>query len=554
MLYFDDVFLPGHGDITGAFWSPDRRILAVTSALRLLTEPPARAAYGGHKLRYRVSLYRPPSRQPIAMFDDAVLPINDVAFHPTKPLVALGAGSYDGGYCFDGQLVLWDWAESSSQSLRAIPEVVRLRFSADGHDIEAFVRPWDDGAGDGPLTEPYDALFRISFRGVLSQQWGALNDQIVNSQMENQQPLTLSEVEAIPGLNRRPEDPVMEIERGFEVGRLQRRSPIWDVALLGSGSIGLVHDDCLLEVFDRQGTRRSSFKGRGHGAQIFHARETLLHVSHFDKSAKDRSSASSARLLRLHQGQLHEVATLTRGYTFSVAGNGAVLGRRNRHVRKEGESAALDVLLRPDLEGMTWHDLGHYDVFNHYIRVDGAPKLFFVQGTPPSSHQKKYLCTVTEGGGIERLWPLLPDAGDQASYAMECCFSYIHDPAGPGMIVAGRHYNSNPGQPYTGFIYRKRLDGKELWRHATKASATSIKAVPDSGLVIAAFLDGTLAMIHGDTGEIHRWEPFRPDGYTCIIFSVDVDRTHLVFGTIDGRCGLMPLAELGQCVRECTPR
>jgi hypothetical protein len=31
MLYLDDVSLPGHGDISGVFWSQDREILAVTS-------------------------------------------------------------------------------------------------------------------------------------------------------------------------------------------------------------------------------------------------------------------------------------------------------------------------------------------------------------------------------------------------------------------------------------------------------------------------------------------------------------------------------------------
>jgi hypothetical protein len=545
MLYFDDVSLPGHGNITGAFWSPDRRILAVTSAFRLLTEPPARAAYGGHTLRYRVSLYRPPSRQPIAVFDGAVLPINDVAFHPTKPLVALGAGSYDGGYFFHGQLVLWDWAESLSQSLRAIPEVKRLRFSRDGNDIETFVRPWDDGAGDGPLQGPYDAFFRLSFRDVLSKQWHALGGEIVNQQMEGQKPLTLDEVEAILHLSRRSGDSIVEIERGFALDRLRWRSSVWDVALLGSDLIGLVHDDCLLEVFDRKGVRHHSFKGMGHGVQIFHARETLLHVSHTEKSTEDWSTAGNARLLRLRQGQLYEVAALKGRYSFSMNRDGAVLGRCNRFFCEKDQSAALDVLLSPDFGGMARRDFGHCDPFNHYIRVDGAPHLFFVQGTPPSSHQKKYLCTVTASGGIERLWPLLPDAGDQASHALECCFGYINDSTGPGMIVAGRHYNSNASKPYTGFIYRKRLDGKELWRHATSASATSIEAVPDSALVIAAFLDGTLAVIRGDTGEIRHWEPFRPDGHACIIVSLDVDRTHMLLGMIDGRCGLMPLAELG---------
>jgi hypothetical protein len=231
-------------------------------------------------------------------------------------------------------------------------------------------------------------------------------------------------------------------------------------------------------------------------------------------------------------------------YTFSMASKGAVLGRRNRSFIEEGGDTVVDLLLSPDLEERTWHDLGHYDSFNHYIRVDRAPSLFLIQGTPPNSGKRKYLCTVTAGGEVERLWPLLADTADQASHAMECCFCYIHDHDGPGLIVAGRHYNSNPRQPYSGFFYRKSLDGRELWRHTTNASATSIKVVTESGLVLAAFLDGTVAILRGDTGKIVRWEPFKPDGHTCIIIALDVDRAQLAIGTIDGRCGLMPLAEL----------
>lgn len=73
---------------------------------------------GGHRLHYRAALYRVPSRRPLAVFDDARYPIRDVAFHPTRTMVVLGAGSYDGGYLFHGQLIVWDWTQAWSKSLR----------------------------------------------------------------------------------------------------------------------------------------------------------------------------------------------------------------------------------------------------------------------------------------------------------------------------------------------------------------------------------------------------------------------------------------------------
>jgi len=245
--------------------------------------------------------------------------------------------------------------------------------------------------------------------------------------------------------------------------------------------------------------------------------------------------------MRLHDGRLDEVVSLKGRYSFSMAQSGNLLGRCDRSFQTKRESAAVDLILSADLTTFTQHDLGHYDVFNHFIRADGAPYLFFVQGTPPSSHQGQYLCTVTDNAHVERLWPLLADAGDTRSHAMECCFCYIQDDQGPGMIVSGRHYNPSPRVPYDGFIYRRNLDGRELWRHGTAASAASIKVVPNAGLVLVAFLDGNFAMLRGDSGVIAHWQQFRPDGYPSIIVSLDVDDTHIAIGTIDGRCAVSAL-------------
>jgi hypothetical protein len=538
MLYLDDVSLPGHGDISGVFWRQDHQILAVASVFRLLTEPPARAAYAGHKLRYRVSLYRPPSRRPIAVFDRLAFPINDVGFHPTRPVVVLGGGSYDGGYMFEGQLTLWDWVSGQSQSLREIPEILRVRFTDGGNDIEAIVRPWDEGFGEGQIEKPFETFYRISFEEVLARQWDELIKQAVRDQIESQKPLGDHEVAALPFYEWSNLDPFDEIKRAFGLDRFHQRSPIWDVALIGSDSVAMAHDDCWVEVFDRQGGRRHSLKGRGHGVQVFRADMPLIHVV----DRKNWMSECDTILLKLQGVEASEIISLTGRYTFSMAQDGSVLGRRDRSFQEEEPGEEADIILRADLTTATMCDLGHYDVFNHYLRIDRAPYLFFVQGTPPNSHEAQYLCIVTTDGSIERLWPLSRDASDQASHAMECCFCFIQDDRGPGIIVSGRRFNPHGANPCEGFIYRKSLEGRELWRHATSASAAAIKVAPGTGLVMVAFLDGTFAMIRGENGAIAHWEPFMPDGNASVIISLDLDEAHIAFGAIDGRCGVTPLA------------
>ncbi|WP_406193166.1 hypothetical protein OH807_02270 [Kitasatospora sp. NBC_01560] len=46
-------------------------------------------------------------------------PVHALAFHPTRLLLAVGAGAYDGGYSFEGELLLVDLADGTVRSLIA---------------------------------------------------------------------------------------------------------------------------------------------------------------------------------------------------------------------------------------------------------------------------------------------------------------------------------------------------------------------------------------------------------------------------------------------------
>jgi hypothetical protein len=266
-------------------------------------------------------------------------------------------------------------------------------------------------------------------------------------------------------------------------------------------------------------------------------------VSHFSWDGQGLPAAVSD-LLALDAGGLSPVASLEGSYTFSVSQEGLVLGRMNRSW-VNGAAAQLDGILDPRTGAWRWLDLGHYDALNHYLRVDHSPHLFFVQGTPPDSHQHKVLCTVSPGGQVQRLWPLLKDRGDAASHAMECCFCYVRDEHGEGMIVAGEHHNPDVDTPYQGFIYRRNLASRhESWRHATAASATSIQVIPGSGVVLAAFLDGQVAAFRAGDGHVLAWKEFRPDGLANVVMSLDTDGSQVLVGLLDGRYGLLSTQEL----------
>src|SRR5450432_2280982 len=101
------------GRLAGAYRSDHGSVVALASDFELLYWP-ARAIYQGHRLRHRVSLYSSDLAVRLGVFDGARFPINDLAFHPNLPLVAIATGSYDGGWFFEGELLLWNWETGAS--------------------------------------------------------------------------------------------------------------------------------------------------------------------------------------------------------------------------------------------------------------------------------------------------------------------------------------------------------------------------------------------------------------------------------------------------------
>ncbi|CAB3851010.1 hypothetical protein LMG26846_01993 [Achromobacter insuavis] len=526
MNAFMNPALRGAGRITGVFFHPAGDIVAVASAFPLLINPPARAAYGGAALRYRVGLYRRGDPVPFAACDAPRLPINDVAFHPDQPVIAIGAGSYDGGYLFEGELTAWNWQSGASRRpFLNVPEVVRCRYLDDGR-IQAWVRPWDESwdEQDGDVPPAFETLLP-----VLAEADAA--------------PVTpdLDPAAAVldPAMPRDDGDPASRLAQWLGLPDLGLRGAIWDLAWLDADTLAAVHDGCLLERYRADGALLARHDGGGRGAEILRTTPLVVHAIAPPDPA-DRFRRDS-RLYALRDGELTTLRDEDGQYTFCASADGRLLGRRDRiDARRRG---AGDVLLDATLTDARRLDLGHYDCFNHYIGINGAPDLFTVQGTPPDSHEGKHLCRVHADGRLERLWPLLKPDGTPASHAMECRGAYVDDALGAGLVIAGKHYSPTVGNAYRGFIYRKSLArGQERWRHATPASASAI--VVADGLVLAAFLDGTLMLIDADSGDLLLASRVRIGGIATVLYALAAHGGRLAVGAIDGRIALVDLAAL----------
>ncbi|AUG80919.1 hypothetical protein CFP65_6255 [Kitasatospora sp. MMS16-BH015] len=73
-------------------------------------------------------------------------PVNALAFHPSLPLLAVGTGEYDGGYLFEGELLLVDLATGAARSLfedHFGRQVLGLEWP-DDHGLRVLLAPPDD--------------------------------------------------------------------------------------------------------------------------------------------------------------------------------------------------------------------------------------------------------------------------------------------------------------------------------------------------------------------------------------------------------------------------
>ncbi|KDN88210.1 hypothetical protein [Kitasatospora cheerisanensis] len=89
-------------------------------------------------------------------------PVHALAFHPTEPLLAVGTGAYDGGYLFEGELLLLDWETGSATTLVEHDfgrQVLGLTW-LDGQTLRVLMAPPDDHQDGRAHVEGHVAVVR----------------------------------------------------------------------------------------------------------------------------------------------------------------------------------------------------------------------------------------------------------------------------------------------------------------------------------------------------------------------------------------------------------
>jgi len=483
---------------------------------------PARATDARHALRHRLSLYTGDFARRLAIFDGAWFPINDVAFHPSEPRALVATGSYDSGYCYEGALFDWNWETGETCSvLGESREVVRCRF-VDGQRAAVLLRPRDDDEyGDAKA-------YAMVVGGVLDDLGPApYLDEDEDDRPRDPRLATFAPVDPQhPGLDQRPSPrvglPPQDREVLARVG-FEARHCVRDVAWLDDARVAAVHDTCHVEVWRLPHARETVVRGDGHGVQLLHQGDRLL-VNLFVAATAGPGPRDRTTLAYLSDGALVEWRRFDRAYACSLDRHGRLLARdtsRGQPARHDlGFDAAGGVFLD--------EDLGGYDCFNHYLRIDGGDALYFLQGTPPAAHPGKRLCRVDAAGVIHAS----PTWDDQGALLMAGCATLGLDDT---IVRAYRVHHPDPRRGACAIEAWALTGAGARWRLAVDADVTALITMAERRIVVFALTSGRLGAIDARTGELLADHRLTVDGVPTVATALAARGAALVVGTIDGR-------------------
>lgn len=504
------------GKPAGLYRDPQGRWVALASDFEAYTWP-AQVRSRRQRLVRRLSLYSADMTSRLGVFGDARFPINAVAFHPSDPVLAIGTGRYDGGWSFEGELFHWNWESGEVRRLlRESREVVACRFDEHGA-LAVLMRPRDEEEFSG--RDPFDTYVTATLPDT--------QDVAKRLQPGAVDPL-LEDLIPVSPVNAGFESPShlkmqarARAEHFEQLPGFRPRHRVGDLAWTDDDELAVVHDTCLLELWSTDGKLLREVAGDAHGVQLLHWGDALV-VHALPRGTIETPSAS-----RLHALDGARLRQFDRFYLFSSDAHGRLLCRDVS--RPSPPASRRDLVLNHCGERLLSTDLGHYDGYNHYLRIDGDDALWFLRGDPPSSYKGKQLCRIGSGQQVEVLMPW--DGAD------------AHLLAATALLVQGdlvRAFEVYDPRPNVGstFIERCSFTGGRIWQREVGSPVTAMVEL-DGELLAYALASGRFGLLELRAGNVVDEITAMYEGVPTIIQSLSVGPTGLAAGTICGNICLM---------------
>ena len=107
-------------------------------------------------------------------------------------------------------------------------------------------------------------------------------------------------------------------------------------------------------------------------------------------SRRSFQSDSTNKLFSVYLLNLEIQEVINCSHTISKSKNNYFLARQVDHSNKTKK----DFIFNPNYEVIFEKCFGHYDLFNHYLRIDNSELLYYLVGNPKEQHKNKTLCSI----------------------------------------------------------------------------------------------------------------------------------------------------------------
>ncbi|QIS12688.1 hypothetical protein [Nocardia arthritidis] len=474
-------------------------------------------------------------------------------FHPELPLLAVGTGDYDGGYYFEGELLLFDLETGKTVSiLEGSREVRRVRWR-DARLLEATLAPQDDFDDEDAHSYGFLAFFA-------RDDWTTATDGMIS-------PTDQADLK-VDTRSPDPDQCVTSLGAGdyeFWGTRWSPRRSIWALQSWSDRRVLAALEGTTLECWLPSGERAWSIPGNGGGRQIV--------VSPDEDSAwvvPDapqrwvagegwRRQPRAVERISLENGV--PITEFAPGHPVVAAStvDGWVALRDSDH---SSRGAGPDTqLISPEGDLVAEVRLGGYDLFNHWFDIRYAPEFYFLRGDSDTEpHLEKWIVAIDPREGahprVRRLFPLEWDTR-RDKHLFGGPGLYVRDDIGTAIVHAGQVHDGRGLLPGNTFVVRRRLpDGEAEWVFAADVPITALELVED--LILAGLGSGEIVALDSADGSVRWRQTLRLGVHRIAVEPLSLAYTgyRVMIGTFDGRildCSLRSRMATGEVVTAPDP-
>lgn len=426
-------------------------------------------------------LYNLDTLELISFVDNLDYEINDLAFHPTENVIALGIGSYDGGAYYEGELLFWNYKTNELNSiLTDSREVTQCAFSEDGKNLIFKVNPTDDLNCPDYTDKEYEIDIPLNKKISLeSLTPNSITDHIDNFNIDDYNNRFINSEKILTDIS-------LKKERNYV-----NRNLIWDIVFINKQEIALARNNAVIEIWDIETEKIKEIRlpDIGDCVEIFlNSTNNSLLVNLW---SRDFQSENTNKLFSIDLLSLEVKEVINCSHTISRSNNNYFLARQVDH----SEKTKKDFILTPSYQLAYEKSFGHYDLFNHYLRIDNSELLYYLIGNPKEKHQNKILCSINPTSfETKEVWQL----EKQPNHYNDLNGIKIND----DLILSGKVYSSNRNPYNTQELFCIDLaNKKEKWLRTVSSQVCSFGIIDKGATIVFALTNGQIELIESISGK-----------------------------------------------------